>query len=147
MTHNVRTCLWFRDGRGPEAARFYCNLIPGSRVERSFGADAGMGQFTVTDFSLAGTPYQILDAGPHFTLTEAVSISVETDDQAETDRLSKQVIIDRAAAEIVYRTVDSRTSLVVRQYPDEARLRARAYLRAMDIAREDNMRRNTDLRI
>jgi hypothetical protein len=38
------------------------------------------------------------------------------------------VVIDRAAAEIVYRTVDSRTSLVVRQYPDEARLRARAYL-------------------
>lgn len=32
-------------------------------------------------------PYQILDAGPMFTLTEAVSISVETDDQAETDRL------------------------------------------------------------
>lgn len=87
MTHNIRTCLWFRDGRGPEAAKFYCSLIPGSRVERSFGADAGMGPFTVTDFTLAGTPYQILDAGPHFTLTEAVSISVETEDQAETDRL------------------------------------------------------------
>ena len=39
------------------------------------------------DFTLAGVPYQILDAGPMFTLTEAVSISVETDDQAETDRL------------------------------------------------------------
>ena len=87
MSTAIRTCLWFRDGRGPEAAAFYCALIPGSRVERSFRADAGMGPFTVTDFSLAGTPYQILDAGPHFTLTEAVSISVETDDQAETDRL------------------------------------------------------------
>jgi predicted 3-demethylubiquinone-9 3-methyltransferase (glyoxalase superfamily) len=87
MTLNVRTCLWFRDGRGPEAAKFYCSLIPGSRVERSFGADAGMGPFTVTDFSLAGTPYQILDAGPHFTLTEAASIAVETEDQGETDRL------------------------------------------------------------
>jgi predicted 3-demethylubiquinone-9 3-methyltransferase (glyoxalase superfamily) len=87
MTHNIRTCLWFRDGRGPEAAAFYCALIPNSRVERSFGADAGMGPFSVTDFSLAGTPYQILDAGPMFTLTEAASISVETDDQAESDRL------------------------------------------------------------
>lgn len=87
MTHNIRTCLWFRDGRGPEAAKFYCSLIPGSRVERSHGADAGMGAFTVTDFTLAGTPYQILDAGPYFTLTEAVSISVETEDQAESDRL------------------------------------------------------------
>ena len=36
MTHNIRTCLWFRDGPGPEAAEFYCNLIPGSRVARSF---------------------------------------------------------------------------------------------------------------
>lgn len=87
MTSSIRTCLWFRDGRGPEAAKFYCALIPGSRVERSFSGDAGMGAFTVTDFTLGGTPYQILDAGPHFTLTEAVSISVETDDQAETDRL------------------------------------------------------------
>ena len=34
-----------------------------------------------------GAPYQILDASPQFTLTEAVSISVETPDQAETDRL------------------------------------------------------------
>lgn len=87
MTSSIRTCLWFRDGRGPEAAKFYCALIPGSRVERSFSGDAGMGTFTVTDFTLGGVPYQILDAGPHFTLTEAVSISVETDDQAETDQL------------------------------------------------------------
>ena len=39
------------------------------------------------DFSLGGVPYQILDAGPVFRLTEAVSISVATDGQAETDRL------------------------------------------------------------
>jgi predicted 3-demethylubiquinone-9 3-methyltransferase (glyoxalase superfamily) len=87
MVVRIRTCLWFRDGRGREAAEFYCSLIPGSRVERSFSADAGHGPFTVIDFSLGGVPYQILDAGPHFTLTEAVSISVETDDQGETDRL------------------------------------------------------------
>lgn len=87
MASNIRTCLWFRDGRGPEAAAFYCGLIPGSRVEKTFAGDNGMGGFSVTDFTLGGVPYQILDAGPHFTLTEAVSISVETDDQAESDRL------------------------------------------------------------
>ncbi len=87
MTHTIRTCLWFRDGRGREAADFYCSLIPGSRVERAFLAHAGQGTFTLIDFSLGGVPYQILDAGPHFTLTEAASISVETDDQAESDRL------------------------------------------------------------
>ncbi|MFN6925791.1 MAG: VOC family protein [Tabrizicola sp.] len=87
MAHTIRTCLWFRDGRGPEAAAFYCGLIPGSRIERSLVFDTGQGPSSITDFSLRGVPYQILDAGPHFTLTEAVSISVETDDQAESDRL------------------------------------------------------------
>lgn len=87
MANNIRTCLWFRDGSGPEAAAFYCSLIPGSRVEKTFTGDNGMGAFSVTDFTLGGTPYQILDAGPHFQLSEAVSISVETDDQAESDRL------------------------------------------------------------
>ena len=87
MSSTIRTCLWFRDGRGQEAAKFYCSLIPGSRVERTFSGDAGNGTFSVIDFSLGGSLYQILDAGPVFTLTEAVSISVETVDQAETDRL------------------------------------------------------------
>lgn len=87
MSNLIRTCLWFSDGRGRAAAEFYCTLIPGSRVETRFSADAGMGTFSVIDFTLGGVPYQILDAGPHFTLTEAVSISVATDDQTETDRL------------------------------------------------------------
>jgi len=87
MISSIRTCLWFRDGKGREAAEFYCSLIPGSQVETVFTGDAGRGLFSVIDFSLGGVPYQILDAGPHFTLTEAVSISIATPDQAETDRL------------------------------------------------------------
>ena len=86
MTHSIRTCLWFPDGRGREAAQFYCSLIPESRVESIFDI-SGDGASWVIDFSLGGVPYQILDAGPMFTLSEAVSISVETDDQSETDRL------------------------------------------------------------
>jgi predicted 3-demethylubiquinone-9 3-methyltransferase (glyoxalase superfamily) len=87
MTHSIRTCLWFRDGRGREAAEFYCSLIPRSRIEKTFSSDAGHGAFSVIDFTLGGVPYQILDAGPMFALSEAVSISVETVDQVESDRL------------------------------------------------------------
>ena len=87
MTSSIRTCLWFRDGRGREAAEFYCSLIPRSRVEETFTIDNEHGVSWLVNFSLGGVPYQILDAGPHFTLTEAASISVETADQAETDRL------------------------------------------------------------
>jgi predicted 3-demethylubiquinone-9 3-methyltransferase (glyoxalase superfamily) len=87
MSHSIRTCLWFRDGRSHEAAEFYCSLIPGSRLESVHVGDNGHGTFSFIEFILGGVPYQILDAGPAFTLTEAVSISVATDDQAESDRL------------------------------------------------------------
>jgi predicted 3-demethylubiquinone-9 3-methyltransferase (glyoxalase superfamily) len=97
MPSIIRTCLWFRDGRGREAAEFYCSLIPGSRVELVFEGHNGQSTFWVIDFSLGGVPYQILDAGPHFTLTEAVSISVATVDQAETDRLWTTLTADGVA--------------------------------------------------
>jgi predicted 3-demethylubiquinone-9 3-methyltransferase (glyoxalase superfamily) len=86
MTHSIRTCLWFRDGRGREAAEFYCSLIPGSRIEATYDI-SGDGASWVIDFTLGEALYQILDAEPIFTLTEAASISVETEDQTETDRL------------------------------------------------------------
>jgi len=53
------------------------------------------------------------------------------------NNLGHQITIDRAAAEVVYQVVDNRTNLVVNQYPDETRLRARAYLRALDEAKEE----------
>ena len=68
MSHSIRTCLWFRDGRGREAAEFYCSLIPGSRVEATFDI-SGDGASWLIDFTLGGVPYQILDAGPMFTLS------------------------------------------------------------------------------
>lgn len=75
-----------------------------------------------------------------------VSVAVRNNPQAEADRTSRQIVIDRAAASIVYQIVDKRTSAVVSQFPDEARLRTRAYLRAQDIARQDSSSRNTDLK-
>lgn len=90
MTHALRTVLWFKD-RGLEAARLYCSLIPDSRVTHVFsgqneGPD-GPVAFHVIDLVLNGVPYQILEAGPMFPLSECVSIMVETPDQPETDRL------------------------------------------------------------
>ncbi len=87
MSIAIRTCLWFQNGKGREAADFYCTVIPGSRVERAYTGDMGNGTFSVIDFTLGGVPYQILDAGPIFKLTEALSIVLATSDQAETDRL------------------------------------------------------------
>jgi hypothetical protein len=68
------------------------------------------------------------------------SSNVRSEPQANSSSLSNQAFIDRAAGEVVYRVVDNRTSLVVSQYPDDARLRARAYFRAQDQAKQDNAR-------
>lgn len=91
MADKVRTCIWM-DNQGEAAANFYVSLLPGSRVETvgryPEGSEHGApGSAMVVEFTLAGTPYQILNGGPMFPLSEAVSISVRTQDQAETDRL------------------------------------------------------------
>ena len=83
--NKVRTCLWFEKG-GEEAACFYVTLLPDSRIESIYRTDPD-GPPLVVDFTLGGTPYQILNAGPEVSHSAAVSISVVTEDQAETDRL------------------------------------------------------------
>jgi len=50
---------------------------------------------------------------------------------------SNNVVLDRDAASVVYQVVDNRTSLVVKQFPDQGVLRRRAYARALEQARED----------
>ncbi len=88
----VRTCLWMQAG-GRRAAEFYVSLLPDSRVDSAASDEADP---LVTDFTLAGAPYQILTAGPHYTLSPAASISVLTEDQAETDRLWEALSEDGA---------------------------------------------------
>ena len=58
---------------------------------------------------------------------------VRADTNVASASLSNQVVIDRAAASIVYQVVDARTSLVVKQFPEEAVLRRRAYFNALDL--------------
>jgi predicted 3-demethylubiquinone-9 3-methyltransferase (glyoxalase superfamily) len=97
----VRTCLWFDDQALP-AVEFYVSLLPRSRIDRighyPDGQDmAEPGKVLLVEFTLAGTAYQAINGGPHFTLDEAVSISVTTDDQAETDRLWQALTADGGA--------------------------------------------------
>src|ERR1700733_10426678 len=49
---------------------------------------------------------------------------------------SNHVILDRNAGSIVYQVVDNRTSLVVKQFPDQGYLRRRAYARALEETRD-----------
>jgi predicted 3-demethylubiquinone-9 3-methyltransferase (glyoxalase superfamily) len=88
--HRVSTCLWF-DREGEEAANFYTTLIDNSRITAvsRYGKAAPLAEGTalLVEFTLDGTPFQAVNGGPHFKLTEAASISVRCDTQTEIDRL------------------------------------------------------------
>ncbi len=83
-----------------------------------------------------------VDAGARASIdSDAVRISLSS---AST---SNQVIIDREAAAIVYQVVDNRTSQVVKQFPEEAVLRRRAYFHTLDLTKDEPTRlRATDRR-
>lgn len=68
------------------------------------------------------------------------SARVRNDSSGPTPGLSHQTIFDRDAAAMVYQVVDNRSSMVVRQFPDEAMLRRRAYLRAVDMLKNEELR-------
>jgi hypothetical protein len=76
-----------------------------------------------------------LPARQSVTVTDA-SVRARVDADVVKAPLSNQVVFDRAAASIVYQVVDTRTTLVVKQFPDEAILRRRAYFRALDLTRD-----------
>jgi hypothetical protein len=48
-----------------------------------------------------------------------------------SDPYEYQVLVDPATHEVIYRTVDERSRQVVRQAPDQALLRMRAYARSL----------------
>ena len=50
--------------------------------------------------------------------------------------VSNQVVIDRDARSVVYQVVDNRTSHVVKQFPEEAVLRRRAYFHTLDLTKD-----------
>ena len=72
-----------------------------------------------------------LPAPKSVTVVDA-SARARVDTGPATPSVSHQVVIDRAAASIVYQVVDEKTSLVVRQFPEEAILRRRAYFHSLD---------------
>ena len=50
--------------------------------------------------------------------------------------VSNQVVIDRDARSVVYQVIDTRTSQVVKQFPEEAVLRRRAYFHTLDLTKD-----------
>lgn len=91
-----RVCLWF-DGGLADAARFYCETFPDTRIEGAEAApdhvpDTPQGKTYVINLTVMGIPVMLLDGGPHFRLSEAFSFQVCTADQEETDRYWNAIV-------------------------------------------------------
>ena len=96
MISKNTVCLWY-DGTAEEAARFYAETFPDTRVTGVHRApgdypDGKQGDVLTVEFTVMGIPCIGLNGGPAFKQTEAFSFQVATDDQAETDRLWNAIV-------------------------------------------------------
>lgn len=83
----ITPCIWL-DGTADEAVEFWLSVFKDSKVlERSTTPDGpgGTDKTLVITFELLGTPLMVLNGGPMYTLTPAVSFMVNCADQAEVD--------------------------------------------------------------
>src|SRR5437660_4530419 len=86
-----------------------------------------------------------LPARQSVTAADASVAAASNDPQIASGYLSRQAFFDRDAAAVVFQVVDNRTSQVVKQYPDDAVLRRRAYFHTLDLTRASSPRaRATD---
>lgn len=108
-----------------------------------------IGTSVVTPVAVSPAPESAKSAVPtQLPPAQAVTASAKADQPKlpDTQYFDHQVTIDRAAAAVVYQVVDNRTNVVVNQFPDEVRLRARAYFRAQDEAKLRQSEQKTDRR-
>lgn len=77
MSDKIYPCLWF-DGKGKEAAEFYCSVFENSKIT----ADTGLVQL----FELNGKKFMALNGGPMFKINPSVSFFVvcKTTEEIET---------------------------------------------------------------
>ena len=92
MAHvqKIAPCLWF-DRNAEDAVRHYMAIFENSRILKlsryGDGAPLPKGTVLMAEFELDGQRFQALNGGPMFKFTEAVSMSVRCDSQAEVDTL------------------------------------------------------------
>ncbi|KQX19655.1 MULTISPECIES: VOC family protein [unclassified Sphingomonas] len=87
----ITPCLWFKD-QAEEAARFYCSILPDSRIDAVHRATVDspgpkIGDVLLVEFTLAGQKFQAINGGMDAQYGLAVSMSFGARDQAELDRV------------------------------------------------------------
>ncbi len=88
IKQRITPFLWF-DGQAEEAANFYVSIFSNSKIiSASRYGDAGpgpKGSVMTIAFELDGLSFTALNGGPMFKFTEAISLVVHCQTQAEVD--------------------------------------------------------------
>jgi predicted 3-demethylubiquinone-9 3-methyltransferase (glyoxalase superfamily) len=100
MTNKIMPCLWF-DDRIEEAANYYVSVFKNAKITAMtrYG-DAGplpKGKVMVATLVIGGEEFMLLNGGPRFTFSEAVSFVVKCETQAEIDYYWKRLTEDGGA--------------------------------------------------
>lgn len=89
--------LWF-DDNAEEAIEFYTSIFPDSSVRdvQHHGPEVPgpTGKVMTATINLNGTDLMVLNGGPYFSFTEAISLFVECADQAEVDHYWEALLAD-----------------------------------------------------
>lgn len=87
--------LWF-EGNAEEAAKLYVSIFPNSKIvgmsRYGDGGPGPKGQVMTVTFELAGRRFMALNGGPMYKLTEAFSLLVNVETQAELDELWNRLL-------------------------------------------------------
>jgi predicted 3-demethylubiquinone-9 3-methyltransferase (glyoxalase superfamily) len=93
----IHPCLWF-DGQAEEAANFYTSIFKDSKITDVMRAgESGPDPSSpalVVNFQIEGQDFMALNGGPEFKFTEAISLVVDCEDQAEVDELWDKLTAD-----------------------------------------------------
>lgn len=88
IKQKITPFLWF-DGQALEAANFYCSIFNNSKVLNASPM--------VVTFELEGQKFMAINGGPKFQFTEAISLFVDCESQAEVDDLWKKLTSEGGA--------------------------------------------------
>jgi predicted 3-demethylubiquinone-9 3-methyltransferase (glyoxalase superfamily) len=78
----ITTCLWF-DGRAEEAAAHYTSIFERSKILQKVPGPGG--SVLTVEFEIDGRRFTALNGGPMYKFTEAMSLIVHCETQAEVD--------------------------------------------------------------
>lgn len=88
MTQKITPFLWF-DNNAEEAIQFYTSIFKDSKVKNV----QRMGETVLTGtFEINGQEFMVLNGGPRFKFTEAISLFVRCENQTEVDEYWNKLV-------------------------------------------------------